>query len=337
MAKKKTKKKAAMKSKKVKAKSKPRRKKFVPFENKDFLTLKGITAQELDLLFKLTDQIKKKPARFLNQMRGKSLGLVFQKPSTRTRVSFEVGMAQMGGQAVYLSDQEIRMGDREPIRDIARTLGGYFDGIVLRTHSHATLEDYARVSPVPVINGLSDREHPCQILSDLYTIYAKYGKLKGINLTYIGDSNNILNSMLYGAVTAGVNLAVVAPRGYEPSEAILKDIKVIARESGSKVTLSNNPFSTLKNAHVIYTDVWVSMGQERQREQRLRDFQSFQVNQTIVAKALPDALVMHCLPAHRGEEITDEVLEGAHSIVFEQAENKMHLQKALLTHLLKKK
>jgi ornithine carbamoyltransferase len=246
-------------------------------------------------------------------------------------------MAQLGGQAFYLSDAEIQMGKREPVRDIARTLSGYVDGVVVRTFASTILEEFAQSSTVPVINGLSDTEHPCQVLSDLYTIYAKYGMLKGINITYIGDSNNVLYSLMYGSVIAGANLSIVSPRGYEPHEEIVKEIKLMTRESGSKISMSNNPFASLKNAHVIYTDVWTSMGQERQREQRLRDFQSFQVNQTIVSKALPDAVVMHCMPAHRGEEITDEVLEGAHSIVFQQAENKLHVQKALLINLLGRK
>jgi ornithine carbamoyltransferase len=308
-----------------------------PFAEKDLLSLRNLAAEDMTQLFKLTDAMKKAPERFINTLRGKTLGLLFQKPSSRTRVSFEVGMAQLGGQAIYLSDAEIQMGVREPIRDVARTLTGYFDGIVLRTHAHANAEELAKHATVPVINGLSDTEHPCQILSDFYTIYAKYGKLKGINVTYIGDSNNVLISMLYGAAAAGVNLSVVTPRGYEPSEELMKDIKVLSKDSGAKFQLSNSPFASLKNAHVIYTDVWVSMGQERQKEQRLRDFQSFQVNQTIVSKALPDALVMHCLPAHRGEEITDEVIEGPRSIVFEQAHNKMHVQKALLSYMLGRK
>ncbi len=317
------------------AKAKPT--KFIPFAQKDLLSLKDLKKDDLLELFKLTDAIKKNPAKYYDQLKGKTIGLLFQKPSSRTRVSFEVGMAQLGGQAIYLSDAEIQMGHREPLKDVARTLSSYFDGIVLRTFAHANVEEFAASSRVPIINGLSDAEHPCQILSDLYTIYSKHGKLEGVNITYIGDANNVLTSLLYGVVVAGANLTIVSPRGYELGDDQLKELKVASKESGSKITLSNSPFASLKNAHIIYTDVWVSMGQERQKEQRLRDFQSFQVNQTIVSKALPDALVMHCLPAHRGEEITDEVIEGPHSVVFEQAENKMHVQKALLTFLLGKK
>ena len=310
------------------------KKRDLPFADKDLLSLKKIQREDIEALFKLTDKIRKSPQSFYASLKGKSLGLLFQKPSSRTRAAFEVGMSQLGGSAIYLSDMEIQMGQREPLKDVAKTLSRYFDGIVLRTFSHGDMEEFAAHSRVPILNGLSDVAHPCQILSDLYTIYSKHGRLKSINITYIGDSNNVLHSLLYGAARMGVNLAIVTPRGYEPSEEILKDIKPLAKESGSKISVSNNPLASLKSAHIIYTDVWVSMGQERQREQRLRDFQPFQVSQAIVSKALSDVLVMHCLPAHRGEEITNEVLEGPHSIVFEQAENKLHVQKALLLMFL---
>jgi ornithine carbamoyltransferase len=321
----------------IKTKSEPRKKKHIPFGEKDFLTLKNMESIDFKVLFDLTHKIKKSPKNYYNKLQGKTMGLLFQKPSSRTRVAFEVGITGLGGTAVYLSDTEIQMGQREPLRDVAQTLSRYFDAIVLRTFGQKDMEDFANHSRVPVINGLSDLEHPCQILSDLYTIQAKLGRLKGVNITYIGDSNNILNSLMYGVAFNGANLSIVTPRGYEPLDETLKEIKAVTKVSGSKFTVSNNPFASLKNAHIIYTDVWVSMGQERQKEQRLRDFQPFQVSQAIVSKALPDALVMHCLPAHRGEEITNEVLEGPHSIVMEQAENKLHVQKALLMQLLRKK
>lgn len=327
----------AKKKQAAKKTSKKSAKKRGPFADKDLLSLRQVAREDIESLFRLTTQIRKAPEAYTSKLKGKSLGLLFQKPSSRTRVAFEVGMVQLGGGAVYLSDAEIQMGQREPLKDVARTLSRYFDGIVLRTFSHTDMEEFASHSRVPIINGLSDLEHPCQILSDLYTMQSKFGNLKDINITYIGDANNVLNSFLYGAAVTGANLAIVTPRGYEPSEDALKEIKLITKESGSKITVSNNPFASLKNAHIIYTDVWVSMGQERQREQRLRDFQPFQVSQAIASKALPDVLIMHCLPAHRGEEITDEVLESAHSVVFEQAENKLHVQKALLMYLLTRK
>jgi ornithine carbamoyltransferase len=255
----------------------------------------------------------------------------------RTRVSFEVGMQQLGGTAVYMPPQEHPLGERESLKDIARVLSRYCNAAVVRTYAHADVGEFARHASVPVINGLSDSYHPCQTLADLFTIREKFKGLGKMNIAYIGDGNNVLSSLLYGAAKVGANLAIALPRGYEPSEEILKDIKLISKESGSKVTLSNNPFTAIKNAHAIYTDVWVSMGQEKQREQRLRDFQPFQVNAAILGKAPKDSVVMHCLPAHRGEEITDEVMEHPRSAVFDQAENRLHTQKALLYLMLTKK
>jgi ornithine carbamoyltransferase len=209
--------------------------------------------------------------------------------------------------------------------------------VVVRTHRHTDIEEFARHATAPVINGLSDQYHPCQIVADLFTIRERFKTLAKINMAYIGDGNNVLNSMLYGASKVGANLAIATPRGYEPSEEILKDIKLICKETGSKITLSNNPFTAIKNAHAIYTDVWVSMGQEKQREQRLRDFQPFQINGAIISKAPKDTVVMHCLPAHRNEEITDEAIESPRSVIFDQAENRLHTQKALLYLLLTRK
>jgi ornithine carbamoyltransferase len=325
------------KPKKAAKAARKKARKTAPFQEKDLLSLKQVDLDDIEALFRLADQMRKAPESYYGKLRGKSLGLLFQKPSSRTRAAFEAGMTQLGGAAVHLADADVQMGQREPLKDVARTLSRYFDGIVLRTYSHADMEEFALNSRVPVLNGLSDVEHPCQVLSDLYTIRTKLGRLKGVNITYIGDANNVLNSLLYGAVRTGANLAIVTPRGYEPSEELLKDVKSITKDSGSKVTVSNNPLASLKNAHIIYTDVWVSMGQERQRDQRLRDFQPFQVSQAIVSKALTDAFVMHCLPAHRGEEITNEVIEGPHSIVFDQAESKLHVQKALVAYLLGRK
>ncbi len=301
---------------------------------KDFLSMRELQRAELDALLKLAEKMKKAPAAFYSKLRGKSIVMLFQKPSMRTRVSFEVGMQQLGGTAVYMAPQEHPLGERESLRDIARVLARYCDAAVVRTYAHSDIEEFARTAAIPVINGLSDSYHPCQTLADLFTIREKFRTLEKINIAYIGDGNNVLNSMLYGAAKCGANLSIALPRGYEPAEDILKDIKTISKESGSKITLSNNPFTAIKNAHAIYTDVWVSMGQEKQREQRLRDFQPFQVNAAILSKAPKDAIVMHCLPAHRGEEITDEVIENPRSAIFDQAENRLHTQKALLTLLL---
>ena len=309
----------------------------VPFEAKDFLSLREVGAHDLEMLFKLAEKMKKRPEAFLGKLKGKSLALLFQKPSIRTRVSFQVGISELGGSSVYMDPQELPLGEKESIKDVARVLSRYCDLVVARTYHHSDVEEFARHASVPVINGLSDLYHPCQTLADLFTIREKFKTLEKMNIAYIGDGNNVLNSLLYGASKVGANLAIATPRGYEPSEEILKDIKLISKESGSKVTLSNNPFTAIKNAHAIYTDVWVSMGQEKQRDQRLRDFQPFQVNAAIMGKAPKDAVVMHCLPAHRGEEITDEVIENPRSAIFDQAENRLHTQKALMYILLTRK
>jgi len=255
----------------------------------------------------------------------------------RTRVSFQVGISELGGSSVYMDPQEMPLGERESIKDVARVLSRYCDAVVARTYLHSDVEEFAKHASIPVINGLSDAYHPCQTLADLFTVREKFKTLSKINIAYIGDGNNVLNSLLYGASKVGANLAIATPRGYEPSEELLKDLKLITKDSGSKITLSNNPFTAIKNAHAIYTDVWVSMGQEKQRDQRLRDFQPFQMNSAIINKAPKDAILMHCLPAHRGEEITDEVMESQRSAIFDQAENRLHTQKALLYLLLTKK
>ena len=324
------------KSKAVK-KARVSRKPSVPFESKDFLSLREVQPADLEMLFKLADKMKKAPEAFYGKLKGKSMTMLFQKPSTRTRVSFQVGMSQLGGSVVYMDPQEAPLGERESIKDVARTLSRYCDAVVVRTYSHADVEEFARYATVPVINGLSDLYHPCQTLADLFTIRERFKTLEKMNIAYIGDGNNVLNSLLCGVSRTGANRAIATPRGYEPSEEILKDLKLVAKDSGSKITLSNNPFTAIKNAHAIYTDVWVSMGQEKQRDQRIRDFQPFQVNGAIIGKAPKDAVFMHCLPAHRGEEITDEVIENPRSVIFDQAENRMHTQKALLYLLLTRK
>lgn len=325
---------ATKKSSKV---SKTPKTKKAPFAAKDFLSIRELERADFEMLFKLTDRMKKNPKAFYAALRGKNLALLFQKPSVRTRVSFQAGMSQLGGGTVYMDPQEMPLGERESIKDVARVISRYCHVVVLRTHLHSDCEEFAKYATVPVINGLSDRFHPCQTLADLFTIRERFKKLEKINIAYIGDGNNVLNSLLYGVAKTGANLAIATPRGYEPSEEILRDLKLIAKETGSKITLSNNPFTAIKNAHAVYTDVWVSMGQEKQRDQRVRDFQPFQVNAAIISKAPKDAIFMHCLPAHRGEEITDDVIESPRSAIFDQAENRLHTQKALLQILLTRK
>ena len=331
-------------SKKSKRTRKPAKKashapkvKKVPFAAKDFLSIRELETPDFEMLFKVAERMKRSPQLFFNALKGKNLALLFQKPSVRTRVSFQAGMSQLGGGTVYMDPQEMPLGERESIKDVARVISRYCHAVVLRTHLHADCEEFAKYATVPVINGLSERFHPCQTLADLFTIRERFKKLEKINIAYIGDGNNVLNSLLYGAAKTGANLAIATPRGYEPSEEILRDLKLIAKDTGSKITLSNNPFTAIKNAHAVYTDVWVSMGQEKQREQRLRDFQPFQVNAAIISKAPKDSIFMHCLPAHHGEEITEEVIDHPRSAIFDQAENRLHTQKALLQILLTRK
>jgi ornithine carbamoyltransferase len=265
---------------------------------------------------------------------GKTLGMVFQKPSLRTRVSFEMGMAHLGGRAMYLSPQEIRLGQRESVADIARVLSRYVHGIMARVFAHADVEELAAHASVPVINGLSDFDHPCQALSDLFTIYERRGAVEGVTLAYLGDGNNVANSLLLAGSRVGMEIRVATPSGYEPNAQVVSKARKWAQEAGGKVVLDANPQSAVRGADVIYTDVWTSMGQEAEREVRLPLFRPYQINEELLALGNPDAVVMHCLPAHRGEEITDDVIDGPQSIVLDQAENRMHLQKAILVSLM---
>lgn len=267
-------------------------------------------------------------------LRGKALGMIFEKPSLRTRVSFEIAALQLGGHALYLSPNEIQLGVRESIPDVARVLSRYVDAIMVRTFAHSNVEELARYSSVPVINGLSDFSHPCQALGDVLTIYEKKGGLKGVNLAYVGDGNNVAHSLLLVASKVGMNISVATPAGYECNPIVVKTAKEVARSTGSKVLLTQSPAEAVRGADIVYTDVWASMGQEAEREKRIRVFAPYRVDANLLAHAAPDVLVMHCLPAHRGEEISGEVIDGPHSIVFDQAENRLHAQKAILALLM---
>jgi len=302
---------------------------------KDLISIKDLTGKEINDLFSLTDKLKKNKARFSKYLKGKTLGLIFQKPSNRTRVSFEVGMFQLGGNSLYLSPGEINLGVRESIADVSKTLSRYIDGIVLRTFEHKNCLEMARSSTVPVINGLSDFSHPCQALADLYTVREKLKTLKNITLAYVGDGNNVCNSLLFTCAKLGVNMNVGSPLGYQPDKAVLSDSLSIAKANGSDIKVFNNAFDAVKGADIIYTDVWASMGQEEEAKIRKEAFKEFQVNSNLVKMANKGVLVMHCLPAHRGEEITGDVLDSVSSVVFDQAENRMHVQKAVLIKLLK--
>ncbi len=267
-------------------------------------------------------------------LRGKSLAMIFEKSSTRTRVSFEVGMTQLGGHALFLSPNDLQIGRGETIADTARVLSRYVDGIMYRAYKSENVRELARHASVPVINGLDDKEHPCQIITDLLTIQEHKGDLKGLKLAYVGDGNNVCNSLLIGCAESGMHMSAGVPKGYEPDTLLLGAARRIAGTTEAQIEIVHDPFEAVKLADVIYTDVWVSMGMEKERDEREKIFLPYQVNEKLVSAAKKDAVVMHCLPAHRGLEITDDVVDGKQSIVFDEAENRLHAQKAILVRLL---
>jgi len=300
---------------------------------KDLVSIADLSAEDIKNIFSLTDKVKKNKLKFAKVLSGQTLSLIFQKPSCRTRVSFEVGIYQLGGSSIYLGPDEINLGVRESIQDVAKTLSRYVDGIVLRTFAHSNVVEMARSASVPVINGLSDFSHPCQALADIYTVKEKIKSPK-ITLAYIGDGNNVCNSLLYAAAKTGISMNVATPLGYEPDSAVLNQTQAIAKSAKCKINLFHDAKQAVCGADVIYTDVWASMGQEDEAQERKKNFQSFQINKQLVALAKKSALIMHCLPAHRGEEITDEAIDSKNSVVFDEAENRMHVQKAILITLL---
>ena len=302
--------------------------------NKDLITIKDLSREEIRELFELTKAVKQDASAYYGKLKAKSLGLIFQKPSNRTRVSFEVGMHQLGGYTVYLGPDDIKLGIREATKDIAQTLSRYLDVIVARTFSHQEVVELAKNASIPVINGLSDLFHPCQALADVFTINEKIGKLKGTKLAFIGDGNNVLNSLLYCGAKTGLDISIATPKGYEPDIEILKEAEKIASSTGAKIEVVKDKYEAADGADVLYTDVWISMGQEKERKKRLKAFKNLQIDEELVKKAKPSCIVMHCLPAHRGEEITDEVIDGPNSVVFDQAGNRLHMQKAILLRLL---
>jgi ornithine carbamoyltransferase len=300
---------------------------------KDLLSIYNLSKEEIDSLFVRAKEIKEKQKKgvIYQPLLGKTLGMVFEKPSTRTRVSFEVGMYQLGGHAIYLRWRDTQLGRGETIGDTARTLSRYLNCVMIRTFSQETIEEFARYATIPVINGLTDSCHPCQILSDVFTIIEKKGTYQGLKVAYIGDGNNIAHSWIDAALRLGFDLTLACPAAHQP------DRKVLGRaqqEATSRIEVTSNPSLAAKDADVISTDAWVSMGQEKEYRQRIKVFKEFQVNAHFLTVARKDVVVMHCLPAHRGEEITDEVMDGAHSIIFDQAENRLHLQKAILVILM---
>ncbi|MBL7170596.1 MAG: ornithine carbamoyltransferase [Candidatus Omnitrophica bacterium] len=293
-------------------------------KGKDFISILDLGKKDIEDIFTLSGEFKHGKKKNFFPLSGKFFALIFEKPSTRTRVSFEVAIGGLGGGSIYLGPGDIQFGRREPVKDIARVMERYVHGIVARTFSHKHLLELAGAASVPVINGLTDLFHPCQVMGDLFTILEKKKNLKGLKIAFIGDGNNVANSWIAASTKLPFHLSIAAPEGYEPKAELVKKAKV-------KVT--NSPEEAAKDADVLYTDVWVSMGQEEERKERLKRFKYFQIDKHILKLAKKDVLVMHCLPAHRGEEISDGVIEGKHSVVFDQAENRLHVQKAILTKI----
>lgn len=298
------------------------------------LEVSDLSAAEIAELFRATSRLKRTRRGSWRPLAGKTLGLLFHKPSVRTRVSFEVGMAQLGGQSLYIGPVELQHGRREAPRDVAQVLGRYLDGIVARTFQHRDLEEMAAVSAIPVINGLSDFTHPCQALADLFTLQEKLGKLKGMRLAFVGDGNNVCHALMQACALTGMHLCISTPRRYRPHEVTLRAVQPTAKRTGGSVRWIADPTEAVRQAQAVYTDVWTSMGQEKEGRKRRINFRRFQVNAQLMRHAGPRALFLHCLPAHRGEEVTDEVMDSPRSIVYDQAENRLHVQKAILLKVL---
>jgi len=301
-------------------------------KGKDLLSISDLSGDDIRLL--ISDAVDTKARGWLSLLDGKVLALIFEKPSLRTRVSFEIAMRQLGGQTVYLSPAEVGLGERESVPDVARVLSRYVDAIAARTFSHQTLEILASYSGVPVINALSDLEHPCQALADLLTIYEKKGELDGLTLAFVGDGNNVAHSLLLAASLTGVNFRIASPTDYAVQEGILYRAKEYAAASGAEIFCTEEPHLAVNGADIVYTDVWTSMGQEAEAQERRSIFANYQVNGELLSLAKEDAIIMHPLPAHRGEEVSEDILDSPQSVVFDQAENRMHLQKALLAQIL---
>ncbi|MHA1271781.1 MAG: ornithine carbamoyltransferase [Candidatus Helarchaeota archaeon] len=308
------------------------------FKGRNFLSLQDYTSEEIKLIINKAKEFKNyriKGDELGDPLKGRKLCMIFQKPSTRTLVSFDVAMNELGGHAIVLSSKDIQLSRGETIHDTGKTLARYCDAIMARVYDQDDLIQFAQgAGTIPIINGLSNLLHPCQIVADLMTIEEKKGTLNGLKLTYLGDGNNVANSLLLGCSKLGINITIACPKGYEPNETIVMISKYNAQTNNCNVELINSPQNAVKNADIIYTDTWVSMGKEDEKEIREKIFMPYQVNKNLIKLAKPDVIVMHCLPAHRGYEITNDVIDGPHSVVFDQAENRLHVQKAILYLLL---
>jgi len=301
---------------------------------KDFLSIHDCPSEWLEEILTLAARVKASPDDYGEALKRKTLAMLFEKPSLRTRVTFEAGMTQLGGHAIYLAPSDVGLGSRESVPDVARNLGRWVQGIFARTFAHRTVLDLAEHAAVPVINGLSDLLHPCQVMADLLTLRERWGDLKGRAIAWVGDGNNVCNSLAYGCAKTGVHLRIATPAGYEPRADILEEARWDAEKTGARIDLTNDPAQAVDQADAVYTDTWASMGQEEESAERRKVFAPFQVNAALMAKARTSAFFLHCLPAHRGEEVTDEVLDGEQSLVLEEAENRLHAQKAILLTLM---
>ena len=308
----------------------------IHMRGKSLASLYDLTGEEIEQILKTSELLKLQLLRGQEHplLKGKTLAMIFEKASTRTRVSFEVGMWQLGGYALYLSASDLQLGRGETIGDTAQVLSRYVDGIMARVFAHQTILDLVTYSRVPVINGLSDYSHPCQGLADLFTVYEKKSRLSGLTLAYIGDGNNVAHSLIYGCSKMGMNIILGCPKGYEPDIEVVKKAKVDAKKNGCEIKVTHDPREAAKGADIIYTDVWASMGKEKEHEERVNVFKPYQINAELVKLAKEDYIFMHCLPAHRGEEVTDGVADSRNSVILDQAENRMHTQKALMALIM---
>ena len=302
----------------------------------DFISLHDLTKEEITSLLELAIKLKAETKKGIEHhiLKGKTLGMIFTKSSTRTRVSFEVGMTQLGGYPLFLSSNDIQLGRGETIYDTAKVLERYLDGIMIRTFAHSDVLELAEHADIPVINALTDLLHPCQVLADLQTVYEHKGTLEGLKFAYIGDGNNMANSIMYGCAKMGIDCAIASPKGYEPDAEVTDGAKADAKKNGSTLIVTEDPVEAIKNADIVYTDTWVSMGQEAEKAERIKIFMPYQVDKKLFANAKEDAVFMHCLPAYRGYEVTEDVIDGPNSIIFDEAENRLHAQKAIMATLM---
>lgn len=303
-------------------------------KKKDFVSIRDWSSDELNETLAAAAAIKADPSKYRRRLEGKALAMIFEKPSLRTRVSFDVGIHQLGGFSVDLSQTEINLGKREAVSDVARNLERMVQGIMIRTFSHENVEQMAAHASIPVINGLTDFSHPCQAMADYMTVLEVKGRIRGVKIAYIGDGNNVAHSLIYGAARFGAHLAVATPEGYVPDAGVVQWARENAADTGCRLEILRDPLAAAEGADVIYTDVWASMGLESEAAERKKVFRSYQVNDSVAKRAKPDYSFMHCLPAHRGEEVADSVIDSAHSVVFQQAENRLHVQKAILLALI---